>query len=424
MKKNRRMTHSLHRAAQKYAKAKRFVPVIVEFSGASHKKHAGRLMKKLGGRCRHKGHLWLIRGWAARVAPSCLKTICAHKQVAKVYLDRKNRTKLNIATPAVGSAAVQKSGATGKGVGIAIIDTGVAPRPDLTKPANRIAAFKDFVNGRTKPYDDNGHGTHVSGDAAGNGYSSKGKYKGTAPEARIIGVKVLDRQGVGLDSTIIRGIQWCVANRKRYGIRVLNLSLGKPAEEACADDPLCRAVEKAVQAGLVVTAAAGNDGPLPASVTSPGTSPSAITVGAVDDRRTVRQSDDRIADFSGRGPAAGGLSKPDLVAPGVNIVSLRVPGSELAELYPANRVGSNYIRLSGTSFSAPITAGAIAQLLQKRSGLRPASIKRLLQRHGFNLKLPTNTQGSGELNVRFLAGRTGGVAVQTRSARRRRSSSR
>ncbi|MCR8634653.1 S8 family peptidase [Paenibacillus radicis (ex Xue et al. 2023)] len=412
MKKHPAMTHSLHRAVAecKRSKTRTTVPVIVQFTGShpdSHRKHQSKLMKKL---CLHKHHfldkggLWLVGGWSAHVSPSCLDVICNHKGVSKVVLDRKNKTKLNIAAPAVGATTLQRKRLTGQGVTIAVLDTGVAPHPDLTKPYNRIKSFKDFIRNKKKPYDDNGHGTHVAGDAAGNGYLSKGKYKGTAPKAKIVAVKVLDNQGGGFDSTIIRGIQWCIANRKKLGIRVLNLSLGKLALEPCKNDPLCQAIEKAVKAGIVVTVAAGNSGPAKGSITSPGTSPLAITVGAVDDRRTVKQSDDRIAGFSGRGPAKGGLIKPDTVAPGVNIVSLRAPGSLLSRLSPQGNLPKGYMRLTGTSFAAPITAGTVAQLLQKNPRLRPSQIKTLIKRNSFSLRLPSNTQGTGELNMRFAAG--------------------
>ncbi|NOU92332.1 S8 family serine peptidase [Paenibacillus sp. LMG 31456] len=412
MKKHPAMTHSLHRAAAqcKRSKTRSTIPIIVQFTGSdrsAHRQHQSKLRNKLCQRKHHfldKGGLWLVDGWSAHVSPSCLDTICNHKGVAKVMLDRRNSTKLNIATPAVGATSLQRKRLTGRGITIAVLDTGVARHPDLTKPYNRIKAFKDFISHKKKPYDDNGHGTHVAGDAAGNGYSSKGKYRGVAPQAKIVGVKVLDNQGGGFDSTIIRGIQWCITHRKRLGIRVLNLSLGKPALEPCKNDPLCQAIEKAVKAGIVVTVAAGNNGPAKGSVTSPGTSPSAITVGAVDDRRTVRQSDDRVAAFSGRGPAKGGLIKPDTLAPGVNIVSLRAPGSILDRLSPRGGLPKGYMRLSGTSFSAPITAGTAAQLLQKYPRLRPQQIKLLIKRNAFSLRMPSNTQGTGELNSRFAAG--------------------
>jgi serine protease AprX len=128
-----------------------------------------------------------------------------------------------------------------------------------------------------------------------------------------------------------------------------------------------------------------------------------LTVGAVNDRGTVRESDDQIAAFSSRGPAIGGLTKPDLIAPGVNIISLRADGSLLDRSLPRNRVGTRYFRLSGTSFSAPLTAGTAALLLQKQPGLSPLQVKSLLKRNAFSRNLPANTQGAGELNVRFAA---------------------
>jgi serine protease AprX len=398
-----RTVHSSRRSRSRTA-----IPVIVHFAGNDHRthtKHASSLKRKLN-RCKHhfidKGHLWAVGGWAARVSPACLKTIRSHKGVAKIVPDRKNIIKLNVATPSIGSASVQLSGRTGRGITIAVLDTGVAPHPDLTRPVNRIAAFKDFIQGRTKPYDDNGHGTHVCGNAAGNGFSSSGKYKGSAPKANIVGVKVLDQVGSGFDSTIIQGIQWCIANRKKYGIRILNMSFGKPATVTYKDDPLCQAIGRAVRAGLIVTVAAGNEGPGKGTVTSPGISPAVITVGAVNDRRTIRQRDDRIAGFSSRGPAKGGLTKPDVVAPGVGIVSLRAEGSLLDRSFPPGKLNKAYMRLSGTSFSSPITAGAIAQMLQKNPRLGPSRIKQLIKGNAYSLRLPSNTQGKGALNVRFI----------------------
>ncbi|WP_410511928.1 S8 family peptidase [Paenibacillus sp. BR2-3] len=319
-------------------------------------------------------------------------------------MDGIKKTSLNIATPSIGSTAVQrKKGLTGKEINIAIIDTGVFPHPDLTRPVNRIVAFKDFIRNRKRPYDDNGHGTHVAGDAAGNGWVSKGKYKGPAPEAGIVGVKVLNRDGSGYDSTIIKGIEWCIANRKRLKLRILSMSFGGPVNSTCADDPLCQAAEKAVKAGLTVVIAAGNNGPGRRTIESPGNSPLAITVGAVDDRRTLVQADDRITSFSSRGPAFRGRTKPDLVAPGESIISLRAPRSKLDREFPYLRIGKQYFVLSGTSMSTPIVSGAAAQLLQSNPSLTPMQVKAILKRNAFRLKLGANTAGSGEINVRFLA---------------------
>ncbi|MDQ0191676.1 serine protease AprX [Paenibacillus wynnii] len=342
---------------------------------------------------------------SSKVSVHCLKRMCSWDGVKKIYLDGIKKTSLYIATPSIGSTVVQKKkGLTGKGINIAIIDTGVYPHPDLTRPVNRIVAFKDWVNHKKRPYDDNGHGTHVAGDAAGNGWVSKGKYKGPAPKAGIVGVKVLDKDGNGFDSTIIKGIEWCISNRKRLKLRILSMSFGGPMTSPCKDDPLCQAVEKAVKAGLIVVVAAGNSGPGRRTIESPGNSPLAITIGAVDDRRTLVQADDRITSFSSRGPTLDGRIKPDIVAPGETIISLRAPCSQLDREFPFLRIGKKYFVLSGTSMSTPIVSGAAAQLLQCNPSLSPKQVKEKLKRNTFRLKLGPNTGGSGEINVRFLQG--------------------
>lgn len=354
-----------------------------------------------------KHRLHLINAVSSRVSLQCLERICSCGEIAKVYLDDIKKTTLNIATPSIGAAALQQTrGLTGKGINIAIIDTGVFPHPDLTRPVNRIIAFKDFINHRQHPYDDNGHGTHISGDAAGNGWVSKGKYKGPAPEAGIVGVKVLDKNGEGYDSTIIKGIEWCIANKKRLKLRILSMSFGGPVSNSAEEDLLVQAVEKAVKAGLTVVISAGNSGPRPRTIESPGVSPSAITVGAVNDQRTITQRDDRITFYSSRGPAPGGKVKPDIVAPGESITSLLAPGSSLARQMPGQRNGKLYFVLSGTSVSTPIVAGAAAQLLQLRPCLTPRQVKATLKKNTFRLGLKPNTAGSGEVNMRFLNCRT------------------
>ncbi|WP_248926807.1 S8 family peptidase [Paenibacillus hamazuiensis] len=358
----------------------------------------------------------LIHAVALRLPRHHIRKACRCRAVRYIGKDRVMRAALNVATPTVGGAAAAQSGWTGKGVTIAVLDTGIYPHPDLTKPKNRIAAFRDFVNGRTKPYDDNGHGTHCAGDAAGNGYSSNGKYRGPAKDATLVGIKVLDSRGNGLTSTVIRGIGWCVANRRRYGIRVLSLSLGSPATAPPSRDPLCRAIRAAVRRGLVVVAAAGNSGPGGGTIQTPGISPEAITVGASNDRGTSNVRDDTVALFSSRGPARGGGVKPDLLAPGVNITSLRAPGSLLDRVLPTARRGRWYFTLTGSSMSTPITAGAAAQLLQKNRSLTPGQVKLLLQRHAASLGRAADIQGSGSVNVRFLASssRTRSRAVRER----------
>ncbi|WP_310832524.1 S8 family peptidase [Paenibacillus pedocola] len=386
------------------AKKPAAVPVIVQFKHKLTPARMQALQKHLGEHAfpvKHRLHL--LNAVSSRVSLKCLERICSCGEIGKVYLDDVKKATLNIATPSIGAAALQQTrGLTGKGINIAIIDTGVFPHPDLTRPVNRIIAFKDLINHRQQPYDDNGHGTHISGDAAGNGWVSKGKYKGPAPEAGIVGVKVLDKNGEGYDSTIIKGIEWCIANKQRLKLRILSMSFGGPVSNSAEEDLLVQAVEKAVKAGLTVVISAGNSGPGSRTIESPGVSPSAITVGAVNDQRTITQSDDRITFYSSRGPAPGGKVKPDIVAPGESITSLLAPGSRLARQMPGQRNGKLYFVLSGTSVSTPIVAGAAAQLLQLRPCLTPRQVKVTLKKNSFSLGLKPNTAGSGEVNMRFL----------------------
>ncbi len=322
---------------------------------------------------------------------------CSH--IKKVYYDRKMTTLLDTASPAINSGLLKDNGLTGEGVTIAVIDTGIHPHEDLK---GRIIGFADFINGRNNPYDDNGHGTHCAGDAAGNGSLSDGKYQGPAPDANLVGVKVLDKMGTGSLSTVIEGIDWCIQNQAEYNINILSLSLGSDAMESAEDDPVVNAVETAWDNGMVVCVAAGNSGPAEQTIASPGISPKVITVGAADDTNTVERSDDSVADFSSRGPTIDGLTKPDLLTPGVEIISLRAPNSFLDKTNKKARVDGNYMSLSGTSMATPICAGVVAQLLQSASDFTPDQVKEQLMNACEDLGQSPNVQGAGYLNAAIL----------------------
>jgi serine protease AprX len=265
-------------------------------------------------------------------------------------------------------------------VTVAVLDSGVAADPDLVQPANRLLASVNFADERAMS-DPGGHGTHVAGIVAGNGGRSGGLFVGVAPEANIVDVRVLSSTGSGRTSSVVRGIEWVLAHRTTYNIRVLNLSFGAPASTSYRTDPMSAAVEIAWRRGLVVVVAAGNGGPAGGTVASPGIDPYAITVGATDDHGTISPRDDTLAPFSSWG-SADSNAKPDLVAPGRRIISLRVPGSALDLLYPDRVVttpsGATYIRLSGTSMATPVVSGAIALLLQRRPSLTPDQVKAIL----------------------------------------------
>ena len=271
----------------------------------------------------------------------------------------------------------------GTGVGIAFVDTGIAPHYDLIYPQNRITAFYDLINRRTVPYDDDGHGTHVAGIAAGNGFCSD-QFIGTAPAADLIGVKALDAAGNGTTSDILAALQWIVDNKERYHIKVINLSLGVPTDLSYGEDPLIRGANAAVANGFTVVAAAGNSGPGRCTINSPGTSPYVVTVGAA---YTVPDAESSVASFSSRGPTPKGFIKPDLLAPGVDIISL------------SNRNPRAYTIESGTSMAAPYVAGAAAALYASYPGISPQMVKRALLRSARPLYHESlNSQGRGVLD--------------------------
>jgi serine protease AprX len=294
------------------------------------------------------------------------------------------------------------SGYTGKGIGIAILDTGIAPLDDFTLPSNRIAAFVDIVNSREEPYDDNAHGTHVAGIAAGNGHRSDGKISGVAVESHIVAVKVLDGNGKGNTADVLAGIEWMIKNKDKYNIRVANLSIGvkesaKPIDGIVSieadGDPLVKAVEIAWDAGIVVCAAAGNNGPAASSVTSPGVSKKAITVGACDDEAPS----DMRANFSGRGPTLDCVIKPDCLAPGADVISCLSNSPEISDKRKTElrQINGGYTRMSGTSMSSPYVAGSVALLLQKCPELSPDDVKLLVKQCCLDIHQPQNRQGWG-----------------------------
>lgn len=349
------------------------------------------------GRGRVQRHFARFATMAVDASASGLAEIAQHPQVRYITEDYTVHALLDVASPTVGAPQLWTEDLRGTGVTVAIVDTGCWPHPDLVRPKERIVAFHDLVGRRATPYDDNGHGTHCAGDAAGNGGSSRGKYRGPAPDAQLVAVKAMDRGGSGSASAILEGIDWVVENRTRLGVRVLSLSLGAPVQGPPSGDPLVGAAEAAWRAGIVVCAAAGNDGPSPRSVASPGVAPSVITVGASDDRGTPSPDDDAVAYFSSRGPTPDGRPKPDVVAPGVGITSLRAPRSALAGRAAGSPPG--YLTLSGTSMATPLTAGVVAQLLQAVPDATPDEVKKALTSTARDLGADADAQGAGLIDA-------------------------
>ena len=410
-----------------------WVQVVVQFKGEG--VDSARLAQTFGGRrvARHR----LVDAATIRVPRHLLAALSRDPQVKWISPDRELTVEWDEDTAALGADQVWNgtSSTRGSGIRVAVLDTGVAVARDFNRTgstASRLVAWKDCVNGRLEPYDDNGHGTHVAGIAVGNGAGSDGTVKGVAPEADLVAVKVLSGNGGGSVSTVIAGLDWVGDNAQALNIRVVNLSLGAAPQESSNTDPLCAAVRRLVRRGVVVVVSAGNKGKDPSGVlryggiSSPGNEASAITVGALNTWTTANRSDDTVCGFSSRGPTyIDNRRKPDLVAPGNRIVSVRSPGSYLDLNYPLNQVDhttldlqpAEYYHLSGTSMAAPQVTGTVALMFAVKPGLKPNSVKGALMFSAQRLALKDAagaaltpglsllTQGAGSLNT------AGAVAV-------------
>ena len=346
--------------------------------------------------------LEIINGQVLDLPNHELKKIAAHPNIFRVHYDRPLKTQNYRTAVTVGARNVfAKYGYLGTGVGIAVIDSGITTwHDDLINYTSkifpygnqRVAKFVDFVNGRTLPYDDNGHGTHVSGIIAGLGYDSNNYEKaGIAPLASLVSLKVLDQNGVGSVSRLIAALNWVAVNAKTYNIRVVNMSVGAGVYESYWTDPLTLAAKAVTDKGITVVAAAGNMGKNAAgqlqygAITAPANAPWVLTVGASSTMGTTSRQDDQMAAYSSSGPTAIDFAaKPDLVAPGTGTVSLLSLGSTFAVTKASSIVlGKNllprYLSLSGTSMAAPVVSGTVALMLEANPNLTPNLIKAILQ---------------------------------------------
>lgn len=282
----------------------------------------------------------------------------------------------------LGINKIHDAGIKGKGITIAILDTGIIAHKDLK---GRIVNFNDVIGNRKEIYDDNGHGTHIAGICAGNGEASRGKYKGICPEAQILAVKVLDDKGRGKEEDVVKAAEWIIDNKVNFGINIVNISFGTiECENKDEITPMIVAVEKMWDSGLVVVAAAGNNGPEEGSITSPGISKKIITVGALDDYRKVNINGKYVNNYSGVGFSKDKEIKPEVIAPATMIRSCGI-----------NKGTVSYTEKSGTSMAAPIVSGCIGLLLNKYPGVRNQDIKIMLKSTCKDRGMPHNRQGYG-----------------------------
>ena len=386
-----------------------------------------------------------VQGFAGTIPSERLAELASRSWVSRLSHDGGVRKMLDTAAPAIGAgAAWGMYGVTGQGVGVAVIDSGIADHsdfvrlgPDGTPVGSRIVAVQDWCSTSEGGWgaDACGHGTNVAGTIGGNGINSTNvdpddpefyrTFTGLAPEANLVNCRVLDGDGTGMVSDVIEAIEWCVERRDQYNIRVMNLSLGRPVGESFETDPLCQACEYAWFEGIVVVTSAGNIGYEGYStILSPGNDPYVITVGAVNDMGTADRSDDEICGYSSRGPSPiDHVLKPDLVAPGNQIAAVRHRNSQLEQTHAYTNVvapeyymidyggkdrnntkrgvkDSEYFVLSGTSMASAVTAGACALMVEADPSLTPDDIKtRLMLTAEKSGQYGPLWQGAGYLTV-------------------------
>lgn len=371
------------------------VDVIVQYNEAPDAKSDKTLLKH-GGEI--KRELNAINARQARITVQSIRKLEKDDNILYISLDRAVEPELEFAAPAIGATMAHDYGYTGEGVGIAVIDSGVAEMSAVWEQTIYHESFAGFAR-----FDEYGHGTHVAGILGGhwnerNGWSSSGPGErvmdGIAPKAHIISLKVLDREGRGTDSNVVAAINRAIELKDEFNIRIINLSIGRPVFESHKKDPLCQAVKAAHKAGILVVAAAGNLGRDDlegtkgyGTIVSPGNSPFALTVGAMNDMGTETRADDRIASYSSKGPTAiDHFVKPDIVAPGNKIHSALAPFSHLVTSHAGNIQTPSFISsqnyqyfvLNGTSMAAPMVSGAAALLLEKDPKLNPNKVKAIL----------------------------------------------
>ncbi len=353
---------------------------------------AAAAVRAAGGTVLHR--LSLVGGVSAQLprgavlAPTFRVVANAPLQVAKAK-DAKEDTGAPVTVRQTVGLPAQPSG-EGTGVTVAVVDTGVADVPGLV---GRVTHLDVTGQGTGDGY---GHGTFVAGLVAAGG-DGDGSYAGVAPGARVLDVRVADDKGRTDLITVLTGLELIDPAK----VQVLNLSLSSGTDLPYQIDPLSQALEALWRRGVLVVVPAGNDGPDAATVSAPGTDPLLLTVGGLDEHGTAATGDDAVADWSARGPAPQGVAKPDLVAPGAHLVSLRAPGSRVDTANKKSRVDDDYFRGSGTSFSTAVVSGAAAVLLGQRPGMAPGQLKALLSGTTYSAAALGNPDaaGAGGLDV-------------------------
>lgn len=350
-----------------------------------------------------KYSLPMINSYVLEIYQDEMGQLAGIKGVVKIEQDTHLTAQMDVARQTVNSTWHEGSSALGENITVAILDTGLYPHNDLVQKSNRIVAFKDFINGIEQPYDDNGHGTHVAGIIAGDGYESNGRYMGIAPKCKIVGIKVLNKEGAGNISDVLAGIQWVLDHQEKHQIRVMNLSVGMEDFEG-EDSALVKGVDVAWDNNILVVCAAGNNGPERGSITTPGVSRKVITVGSSDDSESVKLQEDLISKYSSRGPTKNCIKKPDVVAPGSNVISCNCDPTYMPDKYGYLIDRSGYIKKSGTSMATPVITGALIRVLSDFPNITNKELKLNLKYSTVDLGFSQEQQGWGLLDLKKLYG--------------------
>lgn len=377
--------------------------VIVQVAGEASEPHG--LIDQLDGE--FGNDLSIINAFTARLSAGAAVKLAGHSSVRWVSVDspvektgRKTSKKIdesstdpqNYFLDTLGVRPLWETGLNGKGISVAVIDSGITPEKDLQvdptkgKPDSRVVEQLTFNSNSGHVNDATGHGTHIAGIIGGSGYMSEGLYSGIAPQVNFISLKISDENGMAYESDAIDAMQWVLENKDRYNIRVVNMSINSTQESSYHSSPLDAAAEILWFNGVVVVASVGNKGKSEGYNTAnaaPANDPFIITVGASDENDTSIPSDDTVASFSNHSRTLDGFTKPEIIAPGSDIVSILGPGNWISE-HPDNVVmNGEYFRMSGTSMAAPMVTGAVVLLLQEEPELTPDQVKyRLLDSAG------------------------------------------
>ncbi|MCL4459576.1 MAG: S8 family peptidase [Chloroflexi bacterium] len=351
------------------------LPVIITFKDEA---KSLRMLRQFSAELPVRRTFDLIPAVSLTASPAEIGALTRDPRIATIWWDSPVHICLDTSAAIIRAPEVWESGYSGKGIRVAVLDTGLdMNHPDLI---GRVLTTRGFSGEGFK--DNNGHGTHVAGIIAGNGMASGGRYRGIAPGVLLLAAKVLKGDGSGLTSDVMAGVEWAV----RQGVRLINLSLGTGGR-GDGNDPLSLFCDAAVERGVVVCAAAGNDGPAAGTISAPAAAKRVLAVGAV-------TRADTVAEFSARGPTADGRVKPDILAPGQGIVSCRAEGTAMGQA-----IDEDYTSASGTSMATAFLSGAVAILLEANPRLSAEEVREILQRTAKDLSLAPNVQGAGRLDL-------------------------